>query len=180
MQRQDHLLGIFEKLKDSPDADAKVLIFTGTKRTADQMERNLRGARIPCAAIHGDKDQPSRERMLRDYKNGTFKVLIATDVAQRGLDIPHVKYVVNYDLPNTIHDYVHRIGRTGRAGVKGTAVSYFCWDHYDPGKLKLAQELCDAMRDVKQEPPAALQEIASGRSSTNRYGGNDRNQGSYL
>ncbi|CAD7936912.1 unnamed protein product [Amoebophrya sp. A25] len=176
MQRMEHLVGIFEKLKDSPDGNAKCLIFCAAKRTADQMEANLRGRRIPCAALHGDKDQTQRERLLRDFKKGVFQVMVATDVAQRGLDISDVKYVINYDLPKTIHDYVHRIGRTGRAGAKGTAVTYFSWEYYDPAKLKFAQELCKAMTDVDQTPPAALTQIAQ---SAMRNGGGGGTGGGY-
>jgi ATP-dependent RNA helicase DDX5/DBP2 len=100
-----------------------VIIFCGTKRMCDQLERNLqRYSR--CAAIHGDKDQQSRTRTLAEFKAGRCPIMIATDVAARGVDVKDVKAVINYDFPQSVEDYVHRIGRTGRAGAKGQAFTF--------------------------------------------------------
>ena len=90
--------------------------------------------------------------------------MVATDVAQRGLDIKDVKFVVNYDMPKTIEDYVHRIGRTGRAGSTGTAITYFAYDFYAPEKVRMAKALVQAMKDVGQTAPEKLREIATQRS----------------
>ncbi|CCW70540.1 unnamed protein product [Phytomonas sp. Hart1] len=103
----------------------RVLVFVEKKRDADYLERFLRQNHITCASIHGDRVQREREEALSSFKNGPYRVLVATDVASRGLDIPNVAVVVQYDLPSNIDDYVHRIGRTGRAGKQGTAVSFF-------------------------------------------------------
>lgn len=142
---------------------SKVLVFTDTKRGADAMQRDLRYRGIEAGAIHGDKEQRERERVLHDFKAGRLQILVATDVAQRGLDIKDVKYVVNYDMPKTIEDYVHRIGRTGRAGATGTAITYFSYDFYAPEKVRMAKALCGAMRDVGQAAPDKLKQIAQQR-----------------
>jgi superfamily II DNA/RNA helicase len=102
----------------------QVLVFTSTKAQADSLMRNLKIARVPAALCHGDKSQGSRRRALADFKAGKVQVLIATEVAARGLDIQGLEYVVNFNLPFLAEDYVHRIGRTGRAGSKGKAISF--------------------------------------------------------
>jgi ATP-dependent RNA helicase RhlE len=105
----------------------RVLVFTRTKHGADKVVRGLDKAGIAGAAIHGNKSQPQRERALAAFKNGTCRVLVATDIAARGIDVEGVTHVVNYDLPNVAESYVHRIGRTARAGASGLAIS-FCND----------------------------------------------------
>ncbi|MGB1599242.1 MAG: DEAD/DEAH box helicase, partial [Promethearchaeia archaeon] len=99
---------------------ARIIVFCSTKRMCDQLERSLMRV-APCSAMHGDKDQHQRTRTLNEFKDGRTPILIATDVAARGLDVKEVKAVINYDFPSNVEDYVHRIGRTGRAGAKGTA-----------------------------------------------------------
>ncbi|WP_432473936.1 DEAD/DEAH box helicase [Amphritea sp. HPY] len=101
----------------------QVLVFTRTKQGADKLVEYLGSAAITAQAIHGDKSQAKRERALEDFRAGSVQVLVATDVAARGLDIDELKYVINYELPFNPEDYIHRIGRTGRAGGSGTAVS---------------------------------------------------------
>jgi superfamily II DNA/RNA helicase len=101
-----------------------VLVFTRTKRKATWVKDRLRDALVSAEEIHGDISQVQREKTLKKYRQGNFPVLIATDVAARGLDIPSISHVINYDLPDSAEDYVHRIGRTGRAGRSGTAVSF--------------------------------------------------------
>ncbi len=103
--------------------DAQVLVFVDTKFGCSRLTHYLNRCDIPADAIHGDKSQQQRTEALEGFKNGTTRVLVATDVAARGLDIDDLPYVVNYVLPNTSEDYVHRIGRTGRAGKKGKAIS---------------------------------------------------------
>lgn len=100
-----------------------VIIFTATKRGTTLLKHKLRFAGVEAEEIHGDITQSQRERTLKEYRDGVFPVLVATDVAARGLDIPTVTHVVNYDLPENPEDYVHRIGRTGRAGRYGVALS---------------------------------------------------------
>ena len=100
-----------------------VLVFTRTKHRADRLARQLRRARINASCLHGDRTQVQREAALRGFRRGTVKVVVATDIAARGLDIKAVTHVINYDLPNCAEDYVHRIGRTARAGAPGNAWS---------------------------------------------------------
>ena len=101
-----------------------VLVFTRTRHGADRVARHLARARIPAEAIHGDKTQRAREQALSDFRRGKSRVLVATDIAARGLDIVGLSHVVNYDLPNEPESYVHRTGRTGRAGLSGIALSF--------------------------------------------------------
>jgi len=108
---------------DRANAAAKGIVFCSTKRMCDQLSRDLSQKGVPCAAIHGDKGQREREQALGDLKEARIKLLVATDVAARGLDIKGITLVVNYDVPSNTEDYVHRIGRTGRAGQKGYAVA---------------------------------------------------------
>ncbi|MCP1727119.1 ATP-dependent RNA helicase RhlE [Natronospira proteinivora] len=102
----------------------QVLIFTRTKRGADRLSKQLDQDGISSTAIHGDKGQGARNRALRDFKQKNIRALVATDVAARGIDVDHLPYVVNFDIPNNPEDYVHRIGRTGRRGRQGAAVSF--------------------------------------------------------
>ncbi len=103
----------------------KAIVFCHTKRKVDQLTKKLVADRYPAGAIHGDVAQNKRERIIRSFKDGSISILVATDVAARGLDIDAVDYVFNYDAPNDPDTYLHRIGRTGRAGMKGIAVSFF-------------------------------------------------------
>ena len=101
----------------------QVLLFSRTKHGADKISRNLKKQKIKAAAIHGDKAQNQRQKVLAQFKAGEIRVLVATDIAARGIDIDKLKHVINYDIPNISETYVHRIGRCGRAGEKGTAIS---------------------------------------------------------
>lgn len=104
-------------------AMTQVLVFTKTRHAADRLYRELMRDGLVCEAIHGDKAQSSRQTALNAFKEGKVQVLVATDVAARGLDIDSLPYVINYELPGNPEDYVHRIGRTGRAGASGVAIS---------------------------------------------------------
>ena len=106
----------------------QVLVFTRTKHGANKLCKKMINENISAAAIHGNKSQGARTKALAGFKEGIIKILVATDIAARGLDIPLLPHVVNFELPNIPEDYVHRIGRTGRAGAKGEAISLVCID----------------------------------------------------
>ncbi|KAG8387353.1 hypothetical protein BUALT_Bualt02G0012600 [Buddleja alternifolia] len=154
------------------------LVFVETKKGADSLEHWLCINGFPATAIHGDRTQQEREYALRSFKSGKTPILVATDVAARGLDIPHVSHVVNFDLPNDIDDYVHRIGRTGRAGKTGLATAFF-----NDNNSSLARSLADLMQESNQEVPAWLSRFAArssfgknrrgGGGSGGRFGGRD-------
>ena len=132
------------------------LVFTETKRGADQLEDWLSRQGFPSTSIHGDRTQQEREWALKQFRSGKAPIMVATDVAARGLDIPHVTHVINFDLPGDIDDYVHRIGRTGRAGKKGLATAFFT--DKDGG---LARPLMELMEEAGQEVPSFLGGFAS-------------------
>lgn len=123
------------------------LVFTRTKHGADRLVKQLSKTGIYAAAIHGDKSQNARQRALEDFKHSKIRVLVATDIASRGIDIDELPHVVNYELPNVPETYVHRIGRTGRAGKEGVAVS-FC-DNEERTELKDIQKLLGFDMPVK-------------------------------
>ncbi|HEY4131237.1 MAG TPA: DEAD/DEAH box helicase [Gemmatimonadaceae bacterium] len=110
------------------DALDSVLVFTRTKHGADRVVRHLERENVKATAMHADKTQPQRTRALEDFKSGKVQVLVATDIAQRGLDISGITHVVNYDVPQQAEDYVHRIGRTGRAAKEGDAFTFMAPD----------------------------------------------------
>ena len=114
----------------------QVLVFTRTKHGANRLAGQLETDGLATAAIHGNKSQAARVRALKEFKSGKVRVLVATDVAARGLDIERLPYVVNYELPHVPEDYVHRIGRTARAGQTGHAMSLVCVD-----ELKLLADI---------------------------------------
>jgi len=129
---------IIQRIKYVEDVDKKLalldlletvpgltLIFVETKRMADHLEQYVYDKGYEAASIHGDRSQNEREAALQAFRTGEATILVATDVAARGLDVDHVKHVINYDLPNDIDDYVHRIGRTGRAGNEGQATAFY-------------------------------------------------------
>ncbi|MCE2830811.1 MAG: DEAD/DEAH box helicase [Oxalobacteraceae bacterium] len=123
----------------------QVLVFTRTKHGANRLAEQLGKSGISAMAIHGNKSQAARTRALSEFKSGKLQALVATDIAARGIDIDQLPYVVNFDLPNVPEDYVHRIGRTGRAGATGEAVSLVCVDERDL--------LRDIERFIKREIP---------------------------
>ncbi len=156
----------------------QVLVFTRTKHGANRLAEQLGKDGITAAAIHGNKSQGARTRALANFKSGQIRVLVATDIAARGLDIDQLPHVVNFELPNVAEDYVHRIGRTGRAGNEGEAMSLVCVD-----ELKL---LKDIERLIKKDIPSVTFEgyepdpsikpepIQNGRGSQKRGGGGGR------
>ncbi|XP_077297762.1 uncharacterized protein LOC143919359 isoform X3 [Arctopsyche grandis] len=137
------------------EKDNKVIIFVETKKKVDDITKNIRREGYQAISIHGDKSQPERDYVLSEFRTGKSSILVATDVAARGLDVEDVKYVVNYDYPNSSEDYIHRIGRTGRCQQAGTAYTFFT-----PGNGRQARELIAVMLEGSQTPPQALMELA--------------------
>ena len=134
-----------------------VLIFVETKRGADYLEDILTRNNFPASSIHGDKSQKEREDALRMFKTGRTPILVATDVAARGLDIPNVTQVINFDLPSNIDDYVHRIGRTGRVGNTGNALSLI-----NDKNRNIVKDLIELLHENDQELPNWLERVAGG------------------
>jgi ATP-dependent RNA helicase RhlE len=132
---------------------ARVLVFTRTKHGADRVVRHLAAAGIEATAIHGNKSQPQRERALAAFRDGCARVLVATDIAARGIDVEGVSHVINFELPNVPEDYVHRIGRTARAGAAGIAIA-FCSDQ-ERAYLRDIEKLTRRSVRVMPPPPAA-------------------------
>ncbi|MDA0223072.1 MAG: DEAD/DEAH box helicase [Rhodobacterales bacterium] len=126
MRHEDKVSAIAKLVRTHPGK--RIIVFTRTKRGADKVSRKLNSEGLGSDAIHGNKSQGQRERALAAFKAGTAPVLIATDIAARGIDVPGIELVVNYDLPNVPESYVHRIGRTARAGASGFAVSFCAAD----------------------------------------------------
>jgi ATP-dependent RNA helicase RhlE len=131
---------------------SRTLVFTRTKHGADRVTQHLEAVGQPAAAIHGNKSQPQREKALAAFKEGRVRVLVATDIAARGIDVDGVTHVVNFDLPNVPEAYVHRIGRTARAGHAGVAIS-FC-DGSERAFLRGIEKLIRTRLSV--EEPASL------------------------
>jgi len=126
MRHEDKVSAIAKLVRTHPGK--RIIVFTRTKRGADKVSRKLNSEGLGSDAIHGNKSQGQRERALAAFKSGSSPVLIATDIAARGIDVPGIELVVNYDLPNVPESYVHRIGRTARAGASGFAVSFCAAD----------------------------------------------------
>ncbi|XP_071483920.1 ATP-dependent RNA helicase DDX4-like [Diadema antillarum] len=161
-EKRDKLIEILQNQKD----DDRTLVFVETKRNADFLASFLSQSDFPTTSIHGDRMQQEREEALRDFKMGKAPILVATSVAARGLDIPGVKHVVNYDLPDGIDEYVHRIGRTGRVGNLGRSTSF-----YDVSKdSSIARALIKILADAQQDIPEFLEAAAD--SAVGTYHGN--------
>ncbi len=142
----------------------QVLVFSRTKHGANKITRKLEIAGINAAAIHGNKSQGARTKALKNFKDGTVKILVATDIAARGIDIDQLPHVVNFDLPNVPQDYVHRIGRTGRAGINGQAISLVCADEADDLrgierllKMSLESKLVEGFKPSNSIPEARVE-----------------------
>ncbi len=147
----------------------QVLVFTRTKHGANRLAKQLESDGLSAAAIHGNKTQGARTRALAGFKDGSVRVLVATDIAARGLDIDQLPHVVNFELPNVAEDYVHRIGRTGRAGNEGEAMSLVCVD-----ELKLLRDIerllgrkirSETLPGYEPDPSIRPEPIQNGRSS---------------
>ena len=155
-----------------PTSAGKALVFANTRRKCEQLSCSIHRAGVPCSSIHGDKDQRQRDEALAGLRSGRIKVLVATDVAARGLDIKGVGLVVNYDAANNTEDYVHRIGRTGRAGATGYAVTFLT--NKDAHK---ARGMIEVMRRTKQDIPRGLLGIANSGWGSDRRERRDGGRG---
>jgi len=160
----------------------QVLVFNRTKHGANKLCKKMISAGISAAAIHGNKSQGARTKALAGFKNGKVRVLVATDIAARGLDIPLLPHVVNFELPNISEDYVHRIGRTGRAGASGEAVSLVSADETtylrDIEKLVGLKIPVEIVEGFEPDPNASTEPIKQGQGRRNRGNNNSRNSNS--
>jgi superfamily II DNA/RNA helicase len=145
----------------------RALVFTRTKHGADKVVRGLNKSGIAAEAIHGNKSQNQRERVLANFRNGRTRVLIATDIAARGIDVDGISHVINFDLPNIPESYVHRIGRTARAGADGSAIS-LC-SHDERPLLRDIEKL------IRMSIPANGQPVSTAPQQPRAHGGHDRN-----
>ena len=162
----------------------RALVFTRTKHGADKVVRHLNQKGVAAEAIHGNKSQNQRDRVLSDFRNGKVKTLIATDIAARGIDVDGITHVINYDLPNLPESYVHRIGRTARAGAEGSAIS-FC-DHEERAYLRDIEKLIrmtlpatDQRANKTEARPAspAREHVSNGRPNNNNNNNKRRRNG---
>jgi ATP-dependent RNA helicase RhlE len=151
----------------------QILVFTRTKQGANKLTESMIGAGIKAAAIHGNKGQGARTKALAGFKNGSLTALVATDIAARGLDIPLLPHVVNFELPNIPEDYVHRIGRTGRAGASGEAISLFSPDETvflrDIEKLVDLKLPKENIAGFEPDPNASTEPIKQGQGRPQRF-----------
>ncbi|XP_078487611.1 putative ATP-dependent RNA helicase DDX43 [Ciona intestinalis] len=150
-EKKDRLYRFIEEMGE----EDKVLVFVGKKVTCDYLSGDLSYNDILCQSIHGGREQYDREQALDDFKTGQVRILVATDVASRGLDVKDVTHVINYDFPRNTEEYVHRVGRTGRAGKSGTSISFFTRSDWGSAK-----ELIAILEEAEQEVPVEIREMA--------------------
>jgi ATP-dependent RNA helicase DDX5/DBP2 len=157
------LLNTLNPDPSDPKKLPKTLIFTNRKKDAEDLADALFSKMYDVDALHGDVPQQKRNEVMRNYKSGALQVVVATDVAARGLDVSDIEVVINVDMPNNIEDYVHRIGRTARGNKKGAAYSFFV----DSDK-KIADKLVDIMERAEQDVPDALRAMVQTRDMSDR------------
>ena len=164
---------LMELLQDP--AFSRVIVFTRTKHGANKVATTLENAGHQVNAIHGNKSQPQREKALREFRNGRARGLVATDIAARGIDVTGISHVINYDLPAEAESYVHRIGRTARAGAAGVAIS-FC-DPEERGTLRMIERLMDQPIAVVGDAPPPMQNSGKRPSAPGQAARRRRYQG---
>lgn len=152
--KYDILLAIMKDIGQHEPSERKTLIFAQTKRLADELATQLNRRGFNAEPIHGGRSQAQREQILDAYRRNRVSVLVATDVASRGLDVSDIKHVINFDYPNTTEDYVHRIGRTGRSKSSGTAYTLFTEEN-----AAQAGDLINVLEEAKQDVDPALVEM---------------------
>lgn len=172
--KQSILKNLLETIYDSAEVPGKIIIFTQTKRRVDQIAAFIRSFGVNCNMIHGNKSQNERDAVLREFRTPNSNILVATDVASRGLDIDGIKFVINYDFPQTTGDYIHRIGRTGRSESTGTSYAFFTENN-----IKQSKDLVAVLQEAKQMVDPKLMEMAArchssggsvGHGQIKRYG----------
>ncbi|KAL7522397.1 hypothetical protein ACHAWX_007083 [Stephanocyclus meneghinianus] len=170
---QDKYRNLLRYLKEHLSPTDRVLVFVETKKGCDMLTRSLRMDGYQARAMHGDKSQEERDWVLKEFKNCSSPLLVATDVAARGLDVDDIKMVVNFDFPNDTETYIHRIGRTGRAGKKGFAVSFFVAEKNG----RMARDIIEILSRTNQHVPSELVSASSMASFRGKGGGRGRGGG---
>merc|ERR550532_564571 len=171
-EKDTKLVRLLEEIMN--EKENKTIVFVETKRKCDEISRRMKRDGWPIMCIHGDKSQPERDWVLQEFRTGKSPILIATDVASRGLDVSDIKFVINFDYPNSSEDYVHRIGRTARACKTGTAYTFFT-----PANMKQAKDLIEVLREANQQINPKLSQMgemardAFGGRGRSRFGGGD-------
>ena len=155
----------------------RILVFTRTKHGADKVARLINNAGVRADSIHGDKTQNARTRVLNGFKHGHIQALVATDIAARGIDVDGISHVINYNLPDDIDNYVHRIGRTGRAGATGMAIS-FC-DNEEFHLLRMIERLTQQEIYVEEEQPYHSEDVVKGGGRSRSFGGKSRGRNKF-
>ncbi|XP_017864054.1 PREDICTED: ATP-dependent RNA helicase p62-like [Drosophila arizonae] len=173
-EKGSKLKDLLSHIYDQSGMPGKIIIFVATKKKVDELARFINAFGVGVGSIHGDKSQMDRDNVLNDFRSGRANILVATDVAARGLDVDGIKYVINFDFPQSSEDYIHRIGRTGRKHSTGTSYAFFTRKN-----AKCARALIEILREANQNINPELEHIArdsgggSGRSRGNR--GSTRN-----
>ncbi|EPQ02980.1 Putative ATP-dependent RNA helicase DDX5 [Myotis brandtii] len=158
VEKDEKLIRLMEEIMS--EKENKTIVFVETKRRCDELTRKMRRDGWPAMGIHGDKSQQERDWVLNEFKHGKAPILIATDVASRGLDVEDVKFVINYDYPNSSEDYIHRIGRTARSTKTGTAYTFFT-----PNNIKQVSDLISVLREANQAVDPKLLQLVEDRGS---------------
>uniref|UniRef100_A0A1I8PR06 RNA helicase n=1 Tax=Stomoxys calcitrans TaxID=35570 RepID=A0A1I8PR06_STOCA len=154
-EKGNRLKGLLSQIYDQPQP-GKIIIFVATKKKVDELSRFINGFGVRVGSIHGDKSQTDRDNVLADFRIGRTNILVATDVAARGLDVDGIKYVINFDFPQSSEDYIHRIGRTGRKHSTGTSYAFFTRKN-----VKCAKALIEVLREANQNINPDLQYMAN-------------------
>jgi ATP-dependent RNA helicase DDX5/DBP2 len=175
-EKDNKLKDLLQDITQELASDSKIIIFVETKRKVEVITRKIRAFGYDVVCMHGDKSQSERDYVLRKFRNGECPILVATDVAARGLDVDGIKYVINFDYPQSSEDYVHRIGRTGRSNSSGTSYAFFTENN-----AKQARDLISVLEEANQQINPALKEMArkSGGRMNGSGGYNRKNFGTF-
>ncbi|XP_044009761.1 ATP-dependent RNA helicase p62-like [Aphidius gifuensis] len=166
-EKEEKLGNLLQEIGNQNEDGGKTIIFVETKKKVENITKNIRRYGYPAVCMHGDKSQQERDYVLREFRNKKGSILVATDVAARGLDVDDVKYVINYDYPSSSEDYIHRIGRTGRSSSTGTSYAFFT-----PQNSRQAKDLVNVLTEAKQTINPKLAELAQrGGGYGGGYGG---------
>jgi superfamily II DNA/RNA helicase len=161
-------------LKELHSREGSIIIFVKTKRGAERLAERLEKHHLSADAIHGDLKQSQRDRVIKAFREKKHRIMVATDIAARGLDIPHIEHVINFDLPQMPEDFIHRIGRTARAGAMGSAISLISPD--DAGKWREIRRLMDPTMAGSQNEPSRNYEDRPKSSNGNKRRKNFRSR----